>query len=53
MGSDCVAQGGQLVSCGDSEGGKGAVGGRLKRQGDVCMHMAASLCYTAETNTTL
>ena len=35
--------------------GIGKVGGRRKREGigDICMPIADSLCYTAETNTTL
>lgn len=37
--------------CGDSEGGKGRWEGGSRGRG--CIHMAASLCYTAETSTTL
>ena len=34
-------------------GGMGRVGGRHKREeiGDICICIADSLCYTAETNT--
>ena len=36
----------------DREGGREG-DARGKRYGDICMHIADSLCYTAETNTTL
>ena len=32
-------------------GGEGDAGG--KRYGDICLHIADSLCYKAETNTPL
>ena len=56
MGSSCTAQGGQLVTLlppkGVGQGGwEGDASGR--RYGDICICIADSLCYTAETNTTL
>ena len=39
---------------GMEEGWDGGVGGREAQQGeDICMHIADSLCCTAEMNTTL
>ena len=38
--------------CDDLEGWDGG-GGEVPEGGDVCMHVADSLCFTAETNTTL
>ena len=37
--------------CGDLDGWDGA--GWEKKRGDICMHTAALLHYTAETNITL
>ena len=55
MGSSRIAQGDQLVHCDhpegwDREGGKEG-DARGKRYGDICIYIADSLCYTAETNT--
>ena len=36
----------------DREGGREMQGGG-RGYGDICIHTADSLCYTAETNTTL
>ena len=57
MGSSHIAQGDQLGALGppggwDGEGGReGDAGGR--RYGDICVCIADSLCYKAETNTPL
>ena len=57
MGSSRIAQGDQLRSFDrlggwDGEGGReGDAGGR--RYGNVCICVADSLCYKAETNTPL
>ena len=56
MGSSSIAQGDQLsallrprgVGWGGQEGGS-----RGRGYGDICMHMADSLCCTTETNTAL
>ena len=56
MGSSHIAQGDQLgafwlprgVGLGGWEGDT-----RGKRYGDMCIHIADSLCYKAETNTPL
>ena len=37
----------------DLEKWDGGMEGRLRSGGDLCMHIADSLCCTAETNTTL
>ena len=39
--------------CGDLEEWGGGVGGRLKRDGDVHIHIADSRCCTAEMNTAM
>ena len=40
--------------CDHLEGWDGVgLGGRLRREGIICMGIADSLCYTAETNTPL
>ena len=56
MGSNCIAQGDQLGALwpprGEGYGGwEGDARGR--GYGDICIYIADSLCYTAETNTTL
>ena len=39
--------------CDDLDGWDGGVGGKEVHQGgDICIHIADSLCYTTETNTT-
>ena len=54
MGRSRIAQGDQLVLCDhlegwDREGGREG-DARGKGYGDICIHIADSLCYTAETN---
>ena len=42
--------------CGDldgQDGGGGRDGREVQEGGDICLHIADSLYYTAETNTTL
>ena len=40
--------------CGDLDGWDGGGGGReVQVGGNICMHIADSLCCTAETNTAL
>ena len=39
--------------CGDLDGWEGGRGREVQEGGDICIHTADSLCYTAETNTTL
>ena len=56
MGSSCIAQGDQLGALqpprGAGQGGwEGDTRGRVYK--DIRMHIADSLCYTAETNTAL
>jgi len=42
------------VLCDDLDGGMGRGGGRKVPEGeDICIHIADSLCCTAETNTPL
>ena len=56
MGSSCVAEGDQLSALWPPKGvGLGGWEGyaRGRGYGDICMHIADSLCYIAETNTTL
>ena len=56
MGSSHIAQGDQLGALRPPRGvGKGGWEGdaRGRGYGDICIHIAVSLCYTAETNTTL
>ena len=42
-----------LVLCDHLEGGIGRETQEGGGYGDICIHIADSLCYTAETNTTL
>ena len=37
--------------CGDLDGWDGGGGREVQEGGDVCIHIADSLCCTAETNT--
>ena len=56
MGSSCIAQGDQLGALWPPRGvGEGGWEGdaRGKGYGDISIHIADSLCYTAETNTTM
>ena len=56
MGSSCIAQGDQLGALGQLRGvGLGGWEGdaRGRGYGDICICIADSLCYTAETNTPL
>ena len=39
--------------CDDLEGRDGGVGKEAQERGDICIHIADSLCCTTETNTTL
>ena len=39
--------------CDDLEGWDGEGGREAQEGGDICIHIADSLCCTAETNTTL
>ena len=40
--------------CGDLDGWDGEMGGReVQEGGDICIHIADSLCYKAESNTPL
>ena len=41
------------VLCDDLEGRQGGSGEGVQEAGDVCVHIADSLCCTAETKTTL
>ena len=54
MGSCCIAQGAQLSALWCPRGvGRGGRGRRETLEGgDICTHIADSLCCTAETNTT-
>ena len=57
MGSSIIAQGDQLGALwpprgGDREGGREG-DARGKRYGDICICIADSLCYKAETNVPL
>ena len=45
MRTDCVTQG--TLLCGDLNEKE------IQERGDICICIADSLCYTAETNTTL
>ena len=56
MGSSCIAQGDQLGALCPPRGvgywgWDGDTSGR--RYGDICTHIADSLCYTVEANTPL
>ena len=51
MESSCIAQGDQLHALQPPRGWEGDARGR--GYGDIRMHIADSLCDTAETNTTL
>ena len=56
MGSSRIAQGDQLGALqppGGVEYGGWEGDARRKRYGDICIHIADSLCYKAETNTPL
>ena len=56
MGSSRIVQGDQLGALCPPRGvGKGGWEGdtRERRYGDICICIADSLCYTAETNTPL
>ena len=56
MGSSCTAQGDELSALWPPRGvGYGGWEGdaRERGYGDICIHTAYSLCYTAETNTTM
>ena len=56
MGSSSIAQGVQFDALWPPRGLRygGWVGDAKRREyGDICIHIADSLCYIAETNTTL
>ena len=57
MGSSHIAQGDQLVLCDHLEGwdreGRREGDARGRGYEDICICMADSLCYKAETNTSL
>ena len=56
MGSSHIAQGYQLGALCPPRGvvyGGWEGDAKGKRYGDICVHIADSLCYTAETNTPL
>ena len=51
--SFCIAQGAELRALWHLEGWDGEEGGREAQVGgDICIHIAASQCCTAETNMT-
>ena len=51
----CIKQraSGKLVLCDDLDGWDGGAGREVQEGGDIGVHVADSLCCTAETNTTL
>ena len=53
MGSCCIAQGDQLGALWGPRGMDREGGREAQEGGDICIHIADSLCCTVETNTTL
>ena len=55
MGSSRIAQGDEPGACDHLEGWEGGKEGDARGRGyeDICICMADSLCYKAETNTSL
>ena len=56
MGSSCIAQGDQLSALCPPRGvvqGEWEGDARGKGYGDICIHVADTLCYTAKQHTTV